>query len=97
MTVATCHPGSTFTKIWAGEEEISQCRVVVVVVVFFFYCFFSGQVDHFILEFVMRLLFKSPKGASQTPLFCCLADDVRSDVLYSELSPMPLPSKLTVF
>jgi hypothetical protein len=57
----------------------------------------GGMAYHFIVEFCMRLLFKSPTGAAQTPLFCCLSprDELRSDCVYSEMSEMPLPWQVT--
>jgi NAD(P)-dependent dehydrogenase (short-subunit alcohol dehydrogenase family) len=57
----------------------------------------GGMAYHFMVEFFMRFLFKSPTGAAQTPLFCCLSprDELRSDCVYSEMSEMPLPWQVT--
>ena len=57
----------------------------------------GGVTYHFVVEFFARVLFKSPTGAAQTPLFCLLSDrkNLRSDVIYSEMSAMPLPWQVT--
>ncbi len=57
----------------------------------------GGMTYHFAFEFCMRILFKSPTGAAQTILYCCLADkkDLRTDAVYSEMSEMPLPWQVT--
>lgn len=50
-----------------------------------------------LIMFLSMYLWKSPRGAAQTPLYLCLADrgELRTDAIYSEMSPMPLPLQCT--
>jgi hypothetical protein len=98
ITVVICHPGSSFTKLVAGEKQKEKKNVLEKKdfnCLFLSHNLFSGSAYHFIVEFMMRILFKSPKSASQTPLFCSLAENLKSDAIYSEMSPMPMPSTHT--
>lgn len=57
--------------------------------------FLGGELSNMVVEFLARLVFKSPQGAAQTPFFCCIEKNVRADAIYSDFRAMPLPWQVT--